>query len=461
MGTRFPTDRLPRMMTTGRTISNQIHSTLVAAVAAIGFGLLAATRLEPDSRRVAILVAAAVTLLCVAFLSPATGRRRRIEVAAIAAASACALGAGIEAFDISARWVVCLLWITAIGAMVAAGSSRSARALVPSGAIVLLLVVLVDGLVAAEPPPAAVQVSSAFAAVVALGFSIALWLDHLRTNGAPFFLAVAAAGASVSSLDASPGWTVLFLVGLTGAIIALATTDDSNSTLGSNVPIADRSISAWWAASLVTGIALLIAASAISSEPSWPIVGAVAGGIAALGAVLFQAVEANRAHLDQLGRAAAQSRIDELTGLTNRRGIEERLDEEIARARRFGHPLSLLLIDVDDFKQINDRFGHQQGDLALQRIARSIEGNIRSIDTAARYGGEEFLVLMPETAIAGAAVVAERIRSRIDAAATATVSIGAAELEDPASAARLIEYADGALYRAKFGGKNRVELAAS
>jgi diguanylate cyclase (GGDEF)-like protein len=118
------------------------------------------------------------------------------------------------------------------------------------------------------------------------------------------------------------------------------------------------------------------------------------------------------------------------------------------------------MIDIDDFKLLNDRFGHAEGDRALRNLAVSITRSIRSIDAAGRYGGEEFLVVLPETDLDGAAVVAERIRSAIESSGKLLVSIGVAELE-PAngSISALIVAADAALYAAKRGGKNRVELA--
>lgn len=90
-----------------------------------------------------------------------------------------------------------------------------------------------------------------------------------------------------------------------------------------------------------------------------------------------------------------ESRFDALTGLTNRRGIDERIADELARAERYDHPLSLLLLDLDDFKHVNDRDGHAAGDDALRAAAQVIRESLRSIDIPARYGGEEFLVILP------------------------------------------------------------------
>lgn len=160
---------------------------------------------------------------------------------------------------------------------------------------------------------------------------------------------------------------------------------------------------------------------------------------------------------------------DSLTGSYNRRFLNARLPEEIERHRRTGRPLTLLLLDLDHFKDINDRFGHATGDLALQRFAQAVTRHLRGIDQFARYGGEEFVCLLPETDIDGALSLAERIRSGIEHDGSGeraggrpglTVSIGVAELEPQQdSPESLLTRADQAMYRAKQNGRNRVELA--
>jgi diguanylate cyclase (GGDEF)-like protein len=162
---------------------------------------------------------------------------------------------------------------------------------------------------------------------------------------------------------------------------------------------------------------------------------------------------------------------DGLTGVFNRRYLALSLRREIERAQRFGRSLSLLMIDIDRFKDINDEHGHQRGDEVLVDLARRVLGEIRSqIDHFARYGGEEFVILLPETPCEGALRVAERVRRRIGerpfASSTGpplrvTVSIGAAAYPDDGdSADDLLRAADGALYRAKERGRDRVEPAA-
>ncbi|MCX7597240.1 MAG: GGDEF domain-containing protein, partial [Armatimonadetes bacterium] len=155
---------------------------------------------------------------------------------------------------------------------------------------------------------------------------------------------------------------------------------------------------------------------------------------------------------------------DELTGLYNRRIFFERLVAEMDRHLRYGRPLALLVIDLDNFKQINDTYGHQVGDQVLAALGQVLREYVRTTDTVARYGGEEFAVLVPETHLEGAAVAAERLRQCVQAATLApvpmTVSIGVAAvppcLPDPDA---LMAAADAALYQAKRTGKNRVAVS--
>ncbi len=161
---------------------------------------------------------------------------------------------------------------------------------------------------------------------------------------------------------------------------------------------------------------------------------------------------------------------DDLTGLSNKRRFRELLTKEAARAERFTHDLSLLMLDIDDFKQVNDTYGHLQGDAVLRGVAEAIAGESRGIDEPARYGGEEFVIVLPETDIAGAAEVGERIRERIEelefprmdgnGGLGVTASIGVATANgDVKNVETLIAAADAALYEAKAAGKNRVAKA--
>ena len=157
---------------------------------------------------------------------------------------------------------------------------------------------------------------------------------------------------------------------------------------------------------------------------------------------------------------------DSLTGLVRRAVFEEHLRTEAARFARGRAPFSVLLIDVDDFKRVNDRFGHAAGDEVLRAIAGAARGAVRDSDTVSRYGGEELAVLLPDTPADGAAAAGDKLRDAVAGLAVevagetlrVTVSVGAAEMEPGLDPSRLVARADDALYRAKSLGKNRVEL---
>ncbi len=158
---------------------------------------------------------------------------------------------------------------------------------------------------------------------------------------------------------------------------------------------------------------------------------------------------------------------DDLTGLFNRRRFHEILEKEFDRSRRYSSPFSLIMLDMDHFKKINDSFGHHAGDTALKEFANILRKNIRENDTASRYGGEEFMLILPGIDRKGARSLAEHLRQSTEGHAFLevkngiTVSIGVtsipdAELDDEDA---LIRCADYALYRAKLNGRNRVEIA--
>ncbi len=160
------------------------------------------------------------------------------------------------------------------------------------------------------------------------------------------------------------------------------------------------------------------------------------------------------------------SRTDGLTQLHNHRFFQERILEEFKRSDRFGQTLSLLMIDVDDFKRINDTHGHQSGDQVLKRMGHVLRASLREVDVAARYGGDEFAIILPDTGLAEATEVGERLRKAVekhpflakDTPVSLTLSIGAAA-RLPQSAVRteeLIKMADQALFQAKSGGRNTV-----
>jgi diguanylate cyclase (GGDEF)-like protein len=170
-------------------------------------------------------------------------------------------------------------------------------------------------------------------------------------------------------------------------------------------------------------------------------------------------------HAREFGRMKETAETDGLTGLRNRRAFDAALQLESSRYERYGRPLSLLMIDMDHFKSVNDRLGHEAGDEVLRRVATIVRSCVRDVDTAARFGGEELAVLLPETTLAAAREVAERIRVTIQGAPVrwqqdtipVTVSIGLSCVpEGVASAGALLATADEALYTAKNGGRNRV-----
>jgi diguanylate cyclase (GGDEF)-like protein len=173
-------------------------------------------------------------------------------------------------------------------------------------------------------------------------------------------------------------------------------------------------------------------------------------------------------HALQYGSIKETAGRDPLTQLRNRRGFDEIFTAETSRFERYGRPLSLLMLDLDHFKGVNDRYGHEAGDEVLRRVARIVQSCVRDVDTPARLGGEEFVVLMPETPLAAALDAAERIRAAVAAvpvewngtAIPVRISIGVSEAPGLVPApAGLIASADAALYAAKGQGRNRVAAA--
>ncbi len=154
--------------------------------------------------------------------------------------------------------------------------------------------------------------------------------------------------------------------------------------------------------------------------------------------------------------AFSESRTDPLTGANNRRALNESLDSMFAMKSRYDYGFSLMLLDVDHFKQVNDVHGHLVGDQILKDVVEVIGDLSRDTDFVARYGGEEFVVLLPGTPLVGAQVFAERVRSKIAERLSVTVSSGIASAETAADGKELIHNADLALYAAKEAGRNRV-----
>ena len=179
----------------------------------------------------------------------------------------------------------------------------------------------------------------------------------------------------------------------------------------------------------------------------------------------------NQLLLEAAQRMQSQANTDGLTGLLNHRAFHERLQQEVSRVKRHRHPLSLVMYDVDFFKNCNDAYGHQFGDKVLAALAETTRQICRQEDILARYGGEEFVIVLPDTAIEGAISTAERLRSRVenmivrdgDTLASVTISCGVScaysgnpEGSSEEMARRLIQQADESLYLAKRNGRNRV-----
>jgi diguanylate cyclase (GGDEF)-like protein len=190
--------------------------------------------------------------------------------------------------------------------------------------------------------------------------------------------------------------------------------------------------------------------------------------------ILFTATFSGVAYIidawrDREARYQHLARTDDLTGLTNRRKFMELADHELQRARRYGAPLAVILIDLDHFKRVNDSHGHQAGDRVLVRAAHLFAETVRAVDTVARYGGEEFAILLPATTADGAVELAERACRRLAAemielrdgriSITASFGVAASGPESPLRLDELLRRADDALYRAKADGRNRVVRA--
>jgi diguanylate cyclase (GGDEF)-like protein len=174
------------------------------------------------------------------------------------------------------------------------------------------------------------------------------------------------------------------------------------------------------------------------------------------------AVAVNQAHL--FAQMQQQALTDSLTGCYNRRSFELQLERDLHLATRMRQPLSLIMLDLDNFKHINDQAGHEAGDVALCMLAENLRAELRAVDTAARFGGDEFVVILPQANTEGAVLVAERLRARVEQMEVpgfgkVTSSFGVATFPDHASSRdTLVVAADRALYDSKDAGRNRVSV---
>jgi diguanylate cyclase (GGDEF)-like protein len=196
------------------------------------------------------------------------------------------------------------------------------------------------------------------------------------------------------------------------------------------------------------------------------LVSAFISGLIAFSAVVQEDVDRNRRGAER--RLAIAATQDPLTGLPNRRLLLQAADRELDRARRQHQPLAVLMVDIDHFKRLNDIHGHLAGDVVLRHVAALMRDGLRRQDLLARYGGEEFVALLPDTPLAGAAQLAEKLRQRVAGGdwnglalirGPVTISVGCAGYHPGDSFQQLLNEADAALYQAKTGGRNRVALA--
>jgi diguanylate cyclase (GGDEF)-like protein len=208
-----------------------------------------------------------------------------------------------------------------------------------------------------------------------------------------------------------------------------------------------------------------------SSQAGWG--GLVVGGVFLAGALFVLLVcwlmLRTVKDIKRMAELERENITDQLLGIYNRRYLDQRLKEETVRAQRYKAPLALLMLDIDHFKKVNDRYGHQVGDRVLTGIGKLLMAHIRQSDLAARYGGEEVAVVLPNTGEASAYIMAERLRQVVEqtpfsagpdgARFNVTVSIGLATLGDTqVDSHDLITCADAALYHAKRSGRNRVSI---
>ncbi len=179
-----------------------------------------------------------------------------------------------------------------------------------------------------------------------------------------------------------------------------------------------------------------------------------------------QLVGASIGNINLFDKIQKQAKTDGLTGLYNLKTFYELLDKEIWRSRRYGGSISLVMIDIDNLKELNDTYGHRAGDKVIREISNRIKGSIRQIDIAARYGGDEFAVIFPNTPLEKAKVVADRIRKEVSKKplywkgqnVELSVSIGLGEYDGSFSAEDITGNSDNALYKAKRSGKNKLQI---
>ena len=271
-----------------------------------------------------------------------------------------------------------------------------------------------------------------------------------------------------SCLRSVPDWLQVLL-----ALAAVAGLTVFKLTIGQSVSVIDFLFVpivavGWfarrrWLGYAVAGVAAVDTAFvAMTAETQASLAAAAAAALVRFGLYLVVLGLLGMMRRERSGDQRAAS-TDQLTGAANARAFKETAGLEVERAQRYRNPISVAYLDIDDFKSINDALGHGEGDHVLAQTGHVLRSTLRTTDTAARIGGDEFAVLMPETGSAGAAALMERVRGELDRLMLADggrvrFSIGLATFErPPASVDELMAAADGALYRAKRAGKDRME----
>lgn len=206
----------------------------------------------------------------------------------------------------------------------------------------------------------------------------------------------------------------------------------------------------------ILGLSVLVIAGLIyPMQPRWYLVGTLFGSLALMTLAMLRQFVVLRENIALQEEASRLATTDSLTGLSNRRVLDTLLSREVERAMRYAHPLSVVILDLDGFKAYNDRHGHLQGDIALQRVSLALRSQVRSIDLLARFGGDEFVLLLPETTWEGATAVGTKMREAIRKqhipGSPISLSVGVAEYHPGMTPADLLNEADQALYRDKHG----------